>query len=140
MAEAILKRLVSALPDAAEWHIESAGTVALPGSLPAPLSQYVMQTQGMDISAHRSQPIAAELLRRFDLVLTMEHYHKAVLQEVFRDQSARIFMLSEMAGLVQDIPDPIGGDLEDYQATTDMLTRMLSDGLDRIIQQARGST
>jgi hypothetical protein len=45
-------------------------------------------------------------------------------------------MLSEMIGIIKDIKDPIGGEIEDYQATADELELILSDGLDIILQTA----
>jgi protein-tyrosine-phosphatase len=45
-------------------------------------------------------------------------------------------MLSEMVELTMDIPDPIGGELVDYEETAHLLERMLSDSLERISQQA----
>src|SRR4030042_4234638 len=82
MAEARLKHRVAARQDAAEWHIESAGTWALIGSQPAPGSQFVMQTMGIDISSHQSKPVTMELLQKFDVILTMESMHKRMLQEL----------------------------------------------------------
>jgi len=52
----------------------------------------------------------------------------------FWEFSDRIFMLSEMVGLMMDIPDPIGGQLADYEETAHLLERLLSDGLERIYQ------
>jgi protein-tyrosine-phosphatase len=138
MGEAILKQLVAVRLDADEWRIESAGTWALLGSAPAPLSQLVMQTRGMDISHHQSQPVTEELIQQFDLVLTMESNHKESLQLVFKDRADRIFMISEVVGQREDISDPIGGELEDYHETADRLEKILSHGLDRIIQLVKG--
>jgi protein arginine phosphatase len=136
MAEAILKRLVSDRQDADQWHIESAGTWAMDGYPAAELSQYAMQSMGMDISSHRSQPVSLELIKRFDLILTMEKNHKDGLNSEFWEDAGRIFMLSEMVGLLMDVPDPIGGQLADYEETAHLLERMLSDGLERIYQLA----
>jgi hypothetical protein len=35
-----------------------------------------------------------------------------------------------------NIPDPIGGELEDYVETANLLNRILSEGLERIYQLA----
>jgi protein-tyrosine-phosphatase len=134
MAEAILKRLVSNRQDADQWHIESAGTWAMDGYPAAELSQYAMQSMGMNITYHKSQPIRLALIKRFDLILTMENNHKDGLLCEFWEFSDRIFMLSEMVGLMMDIPDPIGGQLADYEETAHLLERLLSDGLERIYQ------
>lgn len=136
MAEAILKRLVAERPDADQWHIESAGTWANYGSPAATLTQFVIQSMGLDISNHHSQPVTFELIHQFDLILTMENQHKEGLILQFKPYADRIFMLSEMIGMLEDVRDPIGGELVDYQDTAQMLERILSDGLDRIYQLA----
>lgn len=136
MGEAILKRLIAEREDAEQWHIASAGTWANYGSPAAVLSQFVMRKMGMDISSHQSQPVSVELMQQSDLVLTMENQHKEMLADQFAPFSNRIYMISEMVGSMNDIPDPIGGDLSDYEATAQLLERYLSDGLDRICQLA----
>jgi protein-tyrosine-phosphatase len=136
MGEAILKRLVANRPGAGEWRIESAGTWAEAGNPPTSYSQVVMLKQGMDISKHRSQPIDEDLISQFDIILTMESNHKEALQFVFKQYSDRIFMISEMAGMVEDISDPIGGDYEDYLETAGKIEQMFSAGLDRMVQLA----
>jgi protein-tyrosine-phosphatase len=136
MGEAILKKLVSERPDADQWHVESAGTWAMDGSGPAFLSKYVMELMGMDISSHRSQGINLKLLQKFDLILTMEEEHKKWLKTQYSDFAKRAYLLSEMVGEYSDIPDPIGGELVDYQETARQLERMLTDGIDRICQLA----
>jgi protein-tyrosine-phosphatase len=136
IAEAILKRLVADRPDADQWYIKSAGTWANYGSPAAVLSQLVVQKMGLDISTHRSQPVTLELIQHFDLILTMEDQQKEGLALQFKPYADRIYMISEMIGRIEDIPDPIGGELVDYQETARVLERILSDGLDRIYQLA----
>jgi protein-tyrosine-phosphatase len=136
MAEAILKHLVASRQDANQWYIESAGTWAKKGYPAAELSQYVMQTMGMDISSHKSQPVSLELVQRFDLILTMENNQKEGMIVQFGQYANRIFMLSEMIGIMMDIPDPIGGEMIDYEETAHRLEHIMLDGLDRIYQQA----
>jgi len=136
MGEAILKKLVSERPDADQWHVESAGTWAMDGSEPAVYSKYVMELMGFDISAHRSQAINPKMLQNFDLILTMEGKQKKWLESQYADFAKRTFLLSEMVGENSDIPDPIGGELVDYQETAHLLERILTQGLDRICQLA----
>jgi protein-tyrosine-phosphatase len=136
MAEAILKRLVSNRSDADHWHIESAGTWAMDGYPAAELSQYVMQSLGMDITSHKSQPVRLALIQRFDLILTMENNQKDGLISEYWEYADRIFMLSEMVGLIMDVSDPIGGRVDDYEGTAHLIERLLSDGLERIFQLA----
>lgn len=134
MAAGILKQLVTQRPDAAQWHVDSAGVWALYGSYPAPLSQFVMQSMGIDISDHQSKPVSRKLLQNFDLILTMEKEQKDILKVEFAEFANRIYMLSELEGVKEDISDPMGGELVDYQATALELRRILSADLDEIYQ------
>jgi protein-tyrosine-phosphatase len=136
MAEAILKQLVAERTDADQWHIESAGTWANSGSPAADLSQLVMKEMGLDISDHQSKPVTEDLLGHFDLILTMEKNQKEALTIKFTSYTDRIFLLSEMVGLFESIPDPIGGELVDYQDTARLIRKILVGGFDRISQLA----
>ncbi len=136
MAEAICKQLVAGRPDAESWQIESAGTWARYGAPPALLSQLVVQGMGASIGDHVSRPVTAELILRFNLVLTMERQQKEGLKLKFPQFADRIYMLSEMIGRIEDVPDPILGELVDYQASAKMMERFLSGGLDKIFQLA----
>jgi protein-tyrosine-phosphatase len=136
MGEGILKYLVESRPDKNQWFIDSAGVWARFGNPPAPLSQLVMQKMGIDISSHLSLPVNKEFLSHFDLILTMESIHKEVLQNVNKRNAKRIYLISEMVGIIKDIEDPIGGEMEDYQATANELMQFLSDGLNRISHTA----
>ena len=137
MAEAILKRLVAERPDADQWRIESAGTWAMYGAPAAELSQQVMREIGLDISHHQSKPITEALLKQFDLILTMEENQKEALTIEFEAYTDRIFLLSEMVGLVESIADPIGGSLADYQETARIIRKILVMGLKRITELAK---
>ena len=137
MAEAILKKLVLDRLDADQWHIESAGTWAHNGSPAAALAQIVMGKMGIDISAHRSQSTSLKLLKESDLVLTMEYEHKKYLRAQYGEFADRIYMMSEIVDEKFDIPDPIGGELADYENIAFMLEKILRDGLEKIHQLAR---
>ncbi len=136
MAEAILKKLIAGREDAGQWRIESAGIYAVDGRLPAFNSKYVMEMKGMDIAAHQSQPVSMKLLQQFDLILTMENEHKRWLKSQYGVFADRVYMVSEMVDLNEDIPDPIGGELADYEETASMLERILTEGFERICKLA----
>jgi protein arginine phosphatase len=137
MAEALLKRLVNKRSDADEWHIESAGTWAQNGVSAALLSQFVMEDMGMNIADHRSKRVTRPLLRHSDLVLTMERQQKEGLILQFEPFADRIYMLSEMVGKIEDVPDPIGSEFEYFKATAILIESYLSDGFEKINQLAR---
>lgn len=134
MAAALLRAKVAA--EAADWRIESAGTWALEGNPAASQAQLIMKERGQDIFAHSSRSVSRELLKSFNLILTMEHGHKEAMQIEFPEVSRRIFTLSEMIGQRFEIADPIGGSTADFQATADEIEELLTRGFERIRQLA----
>lgn len=138
MAAAILMRLLQSCdPNWKNWRIESAGTWTKPNLPPMPNALQAMQQRNLDISQHRSRPVSREILNQFHLILTMESGHKEALQVEFPEVARRVFMLSEMAGLQKNIPDPIGGKKEEYEKTAGAIEQMLVDGCQKIIELAR---
>jgi protein-tyrosine-phosphatase len=67
----------------------------------------------------------------------MERGHKDALQDEFPGRSGRIYMLSEMVGQEEDIADPIGGSLEEYEAAARQLELILNEGFLKISRLAR---
>jgi protein-tyrosine-phosphatase len=134
MAMAILRSKVGHSCD--EWRIESAGTWAAKGVRANPKTQQIITEFGMDISDHRSQIVSPELLKSFNLILTMEPGHKEALQIEFPEVSGRIYLLSEMIGLNFMITDPVGGEIEEYRATAREIERIISDGFEKITRLA----
>ena len=135
MAMAIFRKLVQ--DDREEWEVASAGTWAIEGLPVTSKALLVLQSKGLDISDHRSQPVTGELIDRFDLILTMEKNHKEALAIEFPQKAKRIFLLSEMIGLVYDVPDPIGKSLTDFQSTHNEIEQTLKMGLHKIRRLAK---
>jgi protein-tyrosine-phosphatase len=126
---------------AAGWRVESAGTWTRDGELAAQKLIIMLAERGIDLRSHRSRGVSKELLRSFNLILTMERGHKEALQVEFPQQAGKIHLFSEMVGLVYDIQDPIGGTMEDFRNTLEEVEQILTDGFPRIKQlaQSQGS-
>ena len=136
IAMGLLKRMLEDRQIDGDWQVESAGTWGLDGDPAAAGSQAVMNNLGIDISEHRARRVDYDLLRSYDLILTMENGHKEALCMEFPDFSDRIYMLSEMAGEKSDIDDPYGGAYSGYEQAAEDIQSYLEDGFDRIIQLA----
>ncbi len=118
------------------WRIESAGTWAMEGQPAAAKVHLVLQPRGLDISAHRSRQVTGDMLRSFNLILTMERGHKEALRAEFPEIANRVFLLSEMAGKSYDVEDPIGRSLADFEITARELEELLDRGEQKIIELA----
>ncbi|MHC1783153.1 MAG: hypothetical protein AB9891_10445 [Anaerolineaceae bacterium] len=136
MAAGIFRSL---LGDEPGWSIGSAGTWATEG-LPVLLEvQEIMNGRGIDLTHHRARQISGKLLAVSHLVLVMEPGHQESIQSEFPETASSIFLLSEMSGRWQPVPDPVGGSLQDFQNTAAELELLISQGLERIRFLARGS-
>jgi protein-tyrosine-phosphatase len=136
MAEALFKYLLKT-NGFQGWIVESAGTWANEGQPAFPQTQEVMSDLGLDISQHRSRIVTRNMLRQFDLILTMESGHKEALEIEFPEITPRLYLLSEMIDEQQDVADPIGGQITDFRHTAARIHRILTQGFDRIVQLAR---
>ncbi|MEW6716615.1 MAG: hypothetical protein AB1345_03800 [Chloroflexota bacterium] len=135
MAMALLKHLLHQ-HKMYGWRVESAGTWVQGISPAVQTVQDVLADFGLNIQDHRSRVVTRELLRQFDLILTMETGQKEALTVEFPEIAPRLFLLSEMVGEEYSIPDPIGGELSDYRRTAARIHRLLTQGFERIVRLA----
>ncbi|RAQ16205.1 low molecular weight phosphotyrosine protein phosphatase [Burkholderia cepacia] len=89
------------LPDA---YVASAGTSARVGEPAHACAVDVAAYAGIDISAHRAQQLNATLVRRADIVLTMDLAQRREIVARYPFSSGKVFRLGEQEGF--DVPDP----------------------------------
>jgi protein-tyrosine-phosphatase len=123
-----------------EWLVESAGTWATEGITATDNAIEAMRERDLNLVSHLSQPVTAEMLDSFDLVLVMVSNHKEALDIEFPQFSEKVFLLSEMVGEEWDLEDPVGGPLEEYRETAKMIDEVLEEGWERMIELARSSS
>lgn len=105
------------------WVIASAGTFAMSGG---PISEHsftVGQELGLDLSGHRSHHIEDQLDRHWDLVLGMGPGH---LQNLTGDVGLELFDPRD-----RPVPDPFGGELEDYRIMAKHLQEAVQARIER---------
>lgn len=119
------------------WGLEvhSAGTGAYPGMPATDHAITAMQERGLDLAAHRSQPLPD--MSQYDLVLTMTQSHRDAVLARQPAMAGRVFTLGEYARTGQEVPDPFGGPLPAYQQTAAALESMLRAIVDRIRIEGR---
>jgi protein-tyrosine phosphatase len=134
LAAAFLKDKLKDIPGGNEWVIDSAGTWTKSGT---PIHSQTIEDAAqfnLDIRAHRSKQVTAELLFRQDLILAMETGHKEAMQIEFPDQSKKIHLLSEVVdGRSYDIPDPFSLEGEHDRQVADELYRIIERGVQKIL-------
>ncbi len=132
MAEAIFRELLREKGRLPGWSIGSAGVRASPGEPATLFTQSTLRERGIETGAHRSRPVTEEVLRSYNLVLTMERAQQDELRAAYPDMADKIGLLATTAGGQYDIDDPIGLPLERYRALANELSDILGRGLSQI--------
>lgn len=97
----------------------------------------VMEERGIDISDHVAHGVTAEMLREADLILCMEAGHAEALAAEFPEEAGgKVYMLTQMVGRRNDIADPYGSELPEYQQMADEVEALIEKALPRIKQLA----
>lgn len=135
-AEAFLRQQLEAYTDD-EWIVSSAGTWAPVERQAARYSMQLAEERGLDLSDHLSRMISAEIMAEADLVICMTTSHREALMIDFRDHRHKVFLLSEMVGKEFNITDPYGGPFDGYVEMVDLVEKLLTEGLPRIVQFAK---
>ncbi|HVN55220.1 MAG TPA: low molecular weight protein arginine phosphatase [Anaerolineaceae bacterium] len=119
------------------WRVESAGTWAQEGFPASKNAQLALNKRGLDLSQHRSRVVTEGMLRAAGLVLVMERGHKEALRVEFPALAHKVFLLSEIAGgPAEDIHDPFGSALEEYEASAEDIAGRLCAGFENILRTA----
>jgi protein-tyrosine phosphatase len=137
MAEALARKIladsVGVSPDRLEEKgidVRSAGVYAMPGTRATPQAVEAVRGMSADLSHHRSQPLTPELLHSADAIYAMGRSHAHAISIMSRTAKSRLHLL-DPAG---DIEDPIGSDVETYQALAEKMEgfirqRLTEDGI-----------
>ena len=119
-------------------HVEvvSAGISAFGPSAASPGALRAAAARGVDLSAHRAQPLTPDLIARADLVLAMTPSHLVRARELgAADRAALLTGFAAGADEETDppgVPDPFGGPDEVYRATYDVLEELVEQTLSRL--------
>lgn len=102
------------------YNVHSFGMGAVDGMPASENSVIAMQKRGIDISAHRSKQLSAQMVKDSDFIFCLSSQQYNIL----------INVAPEKTHLLGDgIPDPYGGSLEVYEECADAI----SDAIDKIL-------
>lgn len=122
MAEGFLRHM--AAEHGLAVSVASAGLGAMDGMPPSENSVTAMAEEGIDISRQRSQMLTPVMVDEFTHIFGMGEGHVETIRAYFPQALEKTFVLREFVadrGLDRNIPDPIGGDLEEYQMTRNLI-------------------
>jgi protein-tyrosine phosphatase len=109
MAEALLKRELQRSHLEKQFSVRSAGVGAMPGNPAAPRAQMVAQAHGLDLSAHRSRRLTADMAREADVLVALD--------EVVEEEIA--ILAGDVPVLLWPVDDPYQGPDEGYRRAFD---------------------
>ena len=132
MAEVIGRHLLTDRYPAMDWQIGSAGVRAVNDYPATPASALMAERHGFDLSRHRSRLLTQQMVAGADLLVTMEEAHKRAILRDFPDASGRVFTLGELFGRGEDVDDPIGLPIQEYERTYDLLAEWIEAALPRM--------
>jgi len=132
MAEVAMRHMIAARGLRAE--VSSAGVAALPDRPAHPLSIETVARAGYgDLSAHRSRPLNAALLRQADFVLCMEHAHRDAIVARAPQAAGKVRLLGHW--LETEIADPVYGPAEEFTECLNLLNDCIDQWLTRLARQ-----
>ncbi len=123
MAQGLLQKK---LQEAGRKDIEvlSAGIMMLEGLFASPQTIELLSQEGVDFSAHISQSVTREMVKKSDIILVMERLQERRILEIAPEVKNRLFLLKEFAKIEDsnlDINDPIGKTREFYAQTFNVI-------------------
>ena len=123
MAEALL---ASRLRDRGiDTVVESAGLAALVGRPADPLAQELMAARGLDLARHRARQLTRDLIRSFDVVLTMDSGQQRAVESLDPSSRGRVHRLGRVGGF--DVPDPYGRGRAAFELALSSIERGLGE-------------
>jgi protein-tyrosine phosphatase len=95
------------------FEVASRGVFAPSGEPASKLSLVLMKEQEIDLSGHRARVAVPEEMARFDRVYCLTRSHREALLALLPPGKGRHVEVLDPQG--RDVPDPIGGTLDDYR-------------------------
>lgn len=89
----------------------------------SPNSISEMHERGIDITGHVSAQLTLDDIKNADLILAMTTEHKNAIIKACPEAHKKVFTLGEYSKAADEIPDPFGGDLEQYRICADTIEK-----------------
>ncbi len=94
---------------------ESAGLYAREGEPASANAVWAMDELGLDLTGHTARTVTEEMLRAADAAVCMTAGHAQALCARFPSMKDKVFVMP------LEIPDPFGGDAEEYRACAERM-------------------
>lgn len=124
MAEAMIRR------DIPSVEVSSAGIGALVGQPADPSAVKIMQSRGLDITAHRGRQLESWMLQSSDLVFVMEREQKRMVEHDYPFAVGKVFLLGRPNGV--EIDDPYQRSFAAFATAAEIIENSVHDWAKRI--------
>ncbi len=119
MCEAMLRHRLHLL-GRDDIAVGSCGLSAQEGAPASPNAVLALAELGIDLTAHRARQATPALLADADRILCMSEMHLTLLALLAPEAAPRAALLG------RGVSDPFGGDLDEYRAARDIISRELT--------------
>ena len=116
--------------------VASAGILAGEGHPASGGARWAASERGLNLDPHRASLLTADMIARSDLILTMSHSHRSVVED--HGGEGRTHRLRDYAGEQGDVQDPFGGPDHVYEATFREIETLVSRALERLVRDLNG--
>lgn len=123
MAEGIARVFLQSDPS---FGIKSAGLYAIPGTLPSEKAIDVCSNHGIHIETHRAQALTPALAEWADIILCMERGYCLHVRSLSPENTSIRLIGEGVPEIPDEIADPYGGDMSDYEQTFFHLTKAIT--------------
>ncbi len=114
----------------------SCGTNAINGNLPSAEAVKTMHQYDIDLTKHRAIALNKKLIKKADLVLTMEAKHKDMVLSLDPTANNKTYLITEYIQQGKNgISDPLGKGLTAYHKTAQKLKHILEKVYQKITQK-----
>ncbi len=120
MAEGLLRKRLYEI-GRGTVDVRSAGVRALNALAPTDETVTVMREEGVDVSDYKTKNVTADMIKKADLILTMEPVHKDEIVRLVPSAGSKTYLLKEYKNQSKINPkgfsvhDPIGQPVEEYR-------------------------
>ena len=133
LARTMLADRLGCEPQALSRHgleAASAGTGAMFGYPASENAVQAMEERGIDIRGHQSQPLTVDALLAADYIWVMTRSHLDAVRRLAPAVASRASLLDPGG---EDVPDPMGGDIEAYRECADRIAGALAGRLAEVV-------
>lgn len=109
--------------------VHSAGTLGVSGGGASRQAIEVCRRQGIDISSHLPRGLDVELIQPADYIFTMARHHLDVVRSLSPRDAGKACSLHPE----EDIADPIGGSVEDYERAAGKIKEALAKRMSEVV-------